>query len=89
MHGLKNALVSIAKNEGFSLKQVVAVGDRANDIYMLARAGLGIAFNAKSIVHKHANAENNQSNLELILYFLGISGQELRDVSKLSPNSTW
>ena len=59
---------------------------------MLARAGLGIAFNAKSIVQKHANAGINQSNLEHILYFLGISGkklQELRDVSKLSPNSTW
>jgi len=88
----ERALVSIAKKEGFSLKQVVAVGDGANDIHMLARAGLGIAFNAKSIVQKHANAGINQSNLELILYFLGISGkelQELRDVSKLSPNSTW
>ena len=88
----ERALISIAKKEGFSLKQVVAVGDGANDIYMLARAGLGIAFNAKSIVQKHANAGINQSNLELILYFLGISGkelQELRDVSKLSPNSTW
>ena len=85
----ERALISIAKIEGFSLKQVVAVGDGANDIHMLARAGLGIAFNAKSIVQKHANAGINQSNLELILYFLGISGKELRDVSKLSPNSTW
>ncbi len=86
----ERALISIAKKEGFSLKQVVAVGDGANDIHMLARAGLGIAFNAKSIVQKYANAGINQSNLELILYFLGISGkelQELRDVSKLSPNS--
>lgn len=59
---------------------------------MLARAGLGIAFNAKSIVQKHANAGINHSNLELILYFLGISGkelQELRDVSKSSLRSTW
>ena len=59
---------------------------------MLARAGLGIAFNAKSIVQKHANAGINQSNLELILYFLGISGkelQELREVSKSSPKSDW
>ena len=88
----ERALISIAKKEGFSLKQVVAVGDGANDIHMLARAGLGIAFNAKSIVQKHANAGINQSNLELILYFLGVSGkelQELRDASKLSPKSTW
>ena len=88
----ERALISIAKKEGFSLKQVVAVGDGANDIHMLARAGLGIAFNAKSIVQKHANAGINHSNLELILYFLGISGkelQELREVSKSSPKSDW
>jgi phosphoserine phosphatase len=88
----ERALISITKQEGFSLKQVVAVGDGANDIHMLARAGLGIAFNAKSIVQKHANAGINQSNLELILYFLGISGrelQELRDVSQSSPKTDW
>jgi phosphoserine phosphatase len=88
----EQALISISKQEGFSLKQVVAVGDGANDIHMLARAGLGIAFNAKSVVQKHANAGINQSNLELILYFLGISGkelQELRDVSRSSPKSDW
>ena len=88
----ERALITIANQEGFSLKQVVAVGDGANDIHMLARAGLGIAFNAKSIVQKHANAGINQSNLELILYFLGISGkelQELRDLSKAPPKSSW
>ena len=88
----EQAIVSIADQEGFSLKQVVAVGDGANDIHMLARAGLGIAFNAKSIVQRHANAGINQSNLELILYFLGISGkevQELREVSKSSPKYAW
>jgi len=87
----ERALISIAKQEEFSLKQVVAVGDGANDIHMLARAGLGIAFNAKSIVQKHANAGINQSNLDLILYFLGISGkelQELREVSRASPKSS-
>ena len=88
----ERALISITKQEGFSLKQVVAVGDGANDIHMLARAGLGIAFNAKFVVQRHANAGINQSNLELILYFLGISGkelQELRDVSRSSPKNDW
>ena len=88
----EHALISIAKQEGFSLKQVVAVGDGANDIHMLASAGLGIAFNAKSVVQRHANAGINQSNLELILYFLGINGkevQELREVSKSNPKSDW
>jgi phosphoserine phosphatase len=88
----ERAVVSIADQEGFSLKQVVAVGDGANDIHMLARAGLGIAFNAKSIVQRHANAGINRSNLELILYFLGISGkevQELRSASRYSPKRDW
>jgi phosphoserine phosphatase len=73
-------LISLAEKEGFTLKQVVAVGDGANDIHMLACAGLGIAFNAKPIVQKHAHASINRSNLELILYFLGYNGDDLQEL---------
>ncbi len=76
-------LVSLAEREGFSLQQVVAVGDGANDIHMLAKAGLGIAFNAKPIVQQHAQASISTYNLELILYFLGISGKELKELRKV------
>ena len=76
-------LISLAEKEGFTLKQVVAVGDGANDIHMLARAGLGIAFNAKPIVQKHAHASINRSNLELILYFLGYNGKDLQELREL------
>jgi len=76
-------LISLAEKEGFTLKQVVAVGDGANDIHMLARAGLGIAFNAKPIVQKHAQASINRSNLELILYFLGYNGKDLQELREL------
>jgi phosphoserine phosphatase len=84
--------MSLARQEGFTLNQVVAVGDGANDIHMLARAGLGIAFNAKPIVQQHANAGISVSNLELILYFLGISGKELKElrmVSQTTPGPSW
>lgn len=76
-------LSSLAEQEGLSLKQVVAVGDGANDIHMLAKAGLGIAFNAKPIVQQHAQASISIYNLELILYFLGISGGELKELRKV------
>jgi phosphoserine phosphatase len=76
-------LISLAAKEGLTIKQVVAVGDGANDIHMLARAGLGIAFNAKPIVQKHAHASINRSNLELILYFLGYTGNDLQELRSL------
>jgi phosphoserine phosphatase len=59
---------------------------------MLARAGLGIAFNGKPIVERHANAGISQHNLELILYFLGINGSELNElheISKTVPGPQW
>ncbi len=80
----EKTLVSLAEKEGFSLRQVVAVGGCANDIKMLARAGLGIAFNAKPVVQRQARASINQSNLKLILYFLGISGKELQELDELA-----
>ena len=76
-------LASLAEQEGFSLQQVVAVGDGANDIHMLAKAGLGIAFNAKPVVQQHAQASISIYNLELILYFLGISGIELKELREV------
>ena len=80
----ERTLVSLAEREGFSLRQVVAVGDGANDIKMLAQAGLGIAFNAKPIVQRQAQASINQSDLRLILYFLGINGKDLQELDELS-----
>jgi phosphoserine phosphatase len=51
---------------------VIAVGDGANDLDMLHRAGLGIAFNAKRTVQEQAHAAINQKSLKSILYLLGI-----------------
>ncbi len=83
-HAKKKILMELAEREGVSLQQVVAVGDGANDIQMLACAGLGIAFNAKPIVERHAHASLSTSNLEPILYFLGIPGQEIQELRILS-----
>lgn len=70
----------IAMKEGIVRDQIIAVGDGANDLLMLERAGLGIAFNAKPLVRERAEMALNQKNLRSILYLLGISGRDLADV---------
>ncbi len=66
----------IAQQEKISLEQVVAIGDGANDLPMLATAGLGIAFHAKDKVKKEAEQHMSYGPMTTILYFLGISGHE-------------
>ena len=55
--GKREALLEFAEIFGVPLSQTVAVGDGANDLDMLAAAGLGIAFNAKPAVRAAADAE--------------------------------
>lgn len=64
----------ISQQENISLEQVVAIGDGANDLPMLATAGLGIAFHAKDIVRKEAQQHMSHGPMTSILYFLGIPG---------------
>ncbi len=64
----------IAQQENISLEQVVAIGDGANDLPMLATAGLGIAFHAKDVVRKAAQQHLSHGPMTSILYFLGIPG---------------
>jgi phosphoserine phosphatase len=62
------------------LDQVIAVGDGANDIQMLERAGLGIAFRAKSKLREAADTSLSGAGLDAILYLLGISAREIKEV---------
>ncbi len=58
------------------LSQTVAVGDGANDLDMIAAAGLGIAFNAKQVVRDAADASVTVPYLDTVLYLLGVSRDE-------------
>ena len=50
------ALRDYAEQVGVPLERTVAIGDGANDLDMLATAGLGIAYNAKPVVARQADA---------------------------------
>jgi phosphoserine phosphatase len=75
--GKVEALVRFAAAAGVPLSQTVAVGDGANDLDMIAAAGLGIAFNAKPVVRDAADTSVNVPHLDAILYLLGISREEI------------
>ncbi len=70
-------LAEIAAAEGVPLVQTVAVGDGANDLDMLAAAGLGIAFNAKPVVRQQADTTVSVPYLDAILFMLGIRGVDV------------
>lgn len=72
----------IAEEDQIPLDQVVAVGDGANDLDMLAAAGLGIAFNARTAVKEMADASLSVPYLDALLFMLGIGR---RDVDESEP----
>lgn len=73
-------LEELAKKENITLDQVVAVGDGANDLPMLAKAGFGIAFHAKEKVRREATHRLSHGPMTSLLYFLGIPGNHLDEV---------
>ncbi len=75
--GKADALRRFAAEVGVPLGATVAVGDGANDLDMLAAAGLGIAFNAKPVVQEAADTAVNVPYLDAVLYLLGISRDEV------------
>jgi phosphoserine phosphatase len=74
--GKAGALRRFAGEAGVPLSQTVAVGDGANDLDMIAAAGLGIAFNAKQVVRDAADASVTVPYLDTVLYLLGVSRDE-------------
>jgi len=72
-------LEEVASREGIALAQTVAVGDGANDLDMLAAAGLGIAFNAKPLVRAAADTALSVPYLDAILFVLGLRRDDVVD----------
>jgi phosphoserine phosphatase len=69
-------LQDIANKESISLEQTIAIGDGANDLPMLSKAGLGIAFRAKPLVRENAEQAISTLGLDGVLYLLGIRDRD-------------
>ncbi|MBM7506188.1 phosphoserine phosphatase SerB [Nocardioides sp. 31GB23] len=75
--GKARALREFADEIGVDVASTIAIGDGANDLDMLAAAGLGIAYNAKPMVRDAADTSVNVPYLDAIIYLLGISREEV------------
>ena len=71
------ALRDFATMTGVSIEQTIAIGDGANDLDMIAAAGLGIAFNAKPAVRAAADSSLTAPYLDSVLYLLGITREDV------------
>jgi len=66
---------SVVRREGISFAETIAIGDGANDLPMMRRAGLGIAFCAKPSIRAQAPCNITQPTLVAVLDLLGISSR--------------
>ncbi|HFI0635054.1 TPA: phosphoserine phosphatase SerB [Streptococcus suis] len=66
----KACLEAWAVENGLELSQTIAMGDGANDLPMIQRAGIGVAFCAKPIVQEQAPYQINEKNLYKLIEIL-------------------
>ena len=67
-----SALREFATSSEVAMENTVAIGDGANDLDMMAIAGLSIAFNAKPIVAESADLKINEPSLRSVQTLIGI-----------------
>jgi phosphoserine phosphatase len=68
----REALLGAAAELGIGLEWAMAVGDGANDLPMVESAGLGVAFRAKPVLARAADARIDHSDLTALLHAQGI-----------------
>jgi len=79
-----SALRDFAAQVGVGMEQTIAIGDGANDLDMIAAAGLGIAFNAKPAVRAAADSALSQPYLDSVLYLMGIAREDIEEADSQS-----
>ncbi len=68
----------LCKNRGVEPAEVLAVGDGANDIKMIAAAGIGVAFHGSDSLKAQANTHINYADLTALLYIQGYRKSEFK-----------
>lgn len=74
----RERLLALAETRGIPLASTLAVGDGANDVDMLATAGLGVAYHAKPVVARSARARIDHADLTALLYLQGYREDEIQ-----------
>jgi|SRR5438445_1849440 len=72
-----DALEEAAAHLKIDFAETLAVGDGANDLAMIQRAGLGVAYHAKPVVAEAAGAAIHHNDLTALLYLQGYSDSEI------------
>ncbi|ADZ69813.1 phosphoserine phosphatase SerB [Polymorphum gilvum] len=73
----RERLEHLVAEKGLDYAETLAVGDGANDLAMLDRAGLGVAFRAKPKVAEAADARVDHGDLTALLYLQGYRANQI------------
>lgn len=72
----RDALEALCRDRSLVPSDAVAIGDGANDLAMIERSGLGVAYRAKPVVAAAAAAAIHHTDLTAALYFQGIAARD-------------
>jgi len=81
----RDTLLTLAAEHGIAVDRSMAVGDGANDLPMLAAAGIGIAFHAKPSVSASSRWRIDHSDLTALLYIQGYATDEIAEDAPKRP----
>lgn len=71
-----DTLLEVARDKQLPLEETLAVGDGANDLAMIGRAGLGVAYHAKPAVAAAADVRIDHGDLTALLFLQGYRRDE-------------